>query len=51
MGFLAFLAGVVVGAGGMFLVYKNNKKKFESAADELDLKVADLEAKLRKNKE
>lgn len=50
MSILTFIIGVAVGAGGMFLVYKNNKDKFSAAADELDLKVKDLEAKLR-NKE
>ena len=39
-----FLVGVLVGAGGMFFVYKNNKDKFEAAASEMDLKYADLKA-------
>ena len=41
---LWFLAGLIIGAGGMFFVYKNNKKKFEAAADEMDTKYADLKA-------
>lgn len=48
MGFLGFVIGVVVGAGGMFLVYKNNKDKFQAAADEMDTKFADLKAKYEK---
>jgi len=48
---LWFLVGVVVGAGGMFFVYKNNKNKFEAAASEMDLKYADLKAKYEKKKD
>lgn len=50
---IGMLVGAVVGAGGMFLVYKNNKKLFSEAADKLEWKVKDLEAKLREkmNKE
>jgi len=48
---LWFIGGVVVGAGGMFLVYKNNKDKFQAAADEMDLKYADLKAKIEKKKD
>lgn len=48
MGLLWFVAGLVVGAGGMFLVYKNNKDKFKAAADELETRVSDLKAKLDK---
>ena len=51
MGLLWFVAGVVVGAGGMFFVYKNNKDKFQAAADEMDLKYADLKAKYEKKKD
>ena len=49
MGFFGgLIIGLVVGAGGMFLVYKNNKDKFKAAADEMDTKFADLKAKYEK---
>lgn len=48
---IGMLVGAAVGAGGMFLVYKNNKTLFSEAADKLESKVKDLEAKLREKKE
>lgn len=49
MGFLGgLIIGLVVGAGGMFFVYKNNKDKFQAAADEMDIRYADLKAKHEK---
>jgi len=33
--FIALLVGVVIGGVGMFLIYRNNKKKFEKAEAEL----------------
>lgn len=35
---LFFLAGVVVGGIGMFLVFRNNKKRFMDAALEMEKK-------------
>jgi len=47
MGILWFIGGVIVGAGGMFLVYKNNKQRFSDAADLANKKAEELEAKLK----
>ena len=48
MEFLFFLAGVAVGALGMFFVYKNNQKEFKAAAAEMDAKHQALKAKFGK---
>ena len=48
---LWFLVGVVVGAGGMFFVYKNNKDKFQAAADEMELKFKTLQQHYEDEKE
>lgn len=37
--FIAFLVGVVVGGVVMFLVYRNNKKKFKKVETELKEKI------------
>jgi len=43
---LFFLAGVVFGGVGMFLIYRNNRKRFADAALEMDRKYAALKARI-----
>jgi len=51
MGFVWFLLGVVLGAGVMMFVYKNNKDKITKFAEGLEREVQDLKTKLNKKEE
>jgi len=42
---ISFLIGVVVGGVVMFLVYRNNSKKFEAKEDALRAELAAVKAK------
>lgn len=42
---ISFLVGVVVGAGVMFFVYRNNSKKFAEKEDTLKAELASVKAK------
>jgi uncharacterized membrane-anchored protein YhcB (DUF1043 family) len=46
MGFIiGMLVGVVIGAGGMTLVYRNNKKVFEETLEKAEKKYDELKKK------
>lgn len=51
MGFVWFLLGVIVGAGVMLFVYKNNKDKMTKFAEGLEREVQELKVKLAKKEE
>lgn len=51
MGFVWFFLGVVLGAGVMIFVYKNNKNKMTKFAEGLEREVQDLKTKLEKKEE
>lgn len=44
---LEFIAGLVLGAGVMLLIYRNNKSKMSAIADKLNEEISDLKAKVK----